>query len=76
MSMNLDPTSRELQCLTGVAHGRTTSAIALELGLSVRTVDHHIANVMRKLDAPTRAAAVAQGMYRGLLQMTPRQPGF
>ena len=75
MSINLEPTARELQCLTGVAHGHTTADIARDLGLSSRTVDHHIANAMRKLNAPTRAAAVALGVHRGLVALHPPANG-
>ncbi|WP_170214210.1 hypothetical protein [Microbacterium lacticum] len=33
---------------------------------SPRTVEHHIAAVLRKLDQPTRARAVAAARERGL----------
>jgi len=60
---------REHQCLRLVALGLVSVAIAEQLGVSIRTVDHHITNAMRKLRAPTRAAAVALALYRGALEM-------
>lgn len=50
---------RESQCLNAAAQGFVSAEIAEQIGLSARTVDHHIANAMRKLGARTRAAAVA-----------------
>ncbi len=43
-------TEREREVLRRVARGLTTKEIAAELGISVRTVDSHRANLMRKLD--------------------------
>lgn len=60
---------REHQCLRLVAIGFVSAAIAKKLGVSTRTVDHHITNAMRKLCAPTRAAAVAQALYQGTLRI-------
>ncbi len=52
-------TARELQVLRKVATGETNKVIAAALGLSERTVDRHVSNILNKLDAPTRAAATA-----------------
>jgi DNA-binding CsgD family transcriptional regulator len=35
------------------------SVIAVQLGLSQHTVKRHVANILLKLDLPTRAAAAA-----------------
>lgn len=43
-------TPREREVVQLVAEGRTSKDIAVQLGLSVKTVDTHRANVMRKLD--------------------------
>ncbi len=51
---------RERECLEQAAAGKVSAAIAQNLGLSPRTVDHHIASAMRKLRAPTRTAAAAR----------------
>lgn len=60
---------REQECLTLVAQGVTTHGIAKQLGISHRTVDHHIASVMTKLAAPTRAAAVARAIAQNFIQL-------
>lgn len=41
--------SREVQVLQQVVDGKTSREIALDLSLSVRTVDSHRANIMQKL---------------------------
>ncbi len=53
--------------LTLLARGSSNAAIAAALELSTHTVHRHVANVLRKLDAPTRAAAVAQAGRIGLI---------
>jgi DNA-binding CsgD family transcriptional regulator len=60
-------TSRELQVLRLVAGGKTNKAIATELGLSERTIDRHVSNILTKLDVPSRAAATAVAYAHKLL---------
>ena len=62
-----DLTQREREVLGFVAEGMRNRDIAERLVLSVRTVDHHVASIMRKLRARTRVAAVAEARRRGLL---------
>ena len=57
--MGLDLTARELECLTLTSRGLTTQEIGEELGLSPRTAKFHVENMMRKLEAKTRAQAVS-----------------
>lgn len=52
-------TTREREVLGLVANGMSNSAIAAELDLSEHTVKRHVANMLLKLDLPTRAAAAA-----------------
>jgi len=52
-------TPRENQVLRLIAAGKTNRMIAAELYLSERTVDRHVSNILNKLNAPSRAAAVA-----------------
>ena len=52
-------TTRELQVIRLIAGGKTNRAIARQLAISERTVDRHVANILRKLDVPTRSAATA-----------------
>jgi DNA-binding NarL/FixJ family response regulator len=57
---NLDVLSmREREVLTLVADGMSNAAIARQLKLSDHTVKRHVANILLKLDLPTRAAAAA-----------------
>jgi pimeloyl-ACP methyl ester carboxylesterase/DNA-binding CsgD family transcriptional regulator len=50
---------REREVLALVADGLSNPAIATELRLSEHTVKRHVANILLKLDLPTRAAAAA-----------------
>jgi len=61
-------TDRELQVLTAVARGDRNKEIALELGISERTVKAHLTNIYNKLGVDSRAAAVSVAMQRGLLR--------
>jgi DNA-binding CsgD family transcriptional regulator len=58
---------RELQVVRLVAVGRTNREIAQELYLSPRTVDMHVRNILRKLDARSRVAAAHRAGELGLL---------
>jgi DNA-binding NarL/FixJ family response regulator len=62
-------TPRELEVLTMVAEGLGNRAIAKGLGISVHTVKFHVAAVLDKLGARSRAEAVAVGLRRGLLMV-------
>lgn len=48
---------REREVLGLVADGLSNPHIAVQLGLSEHTVKRHVANILLKLDMPTRAAA-------------------
>jgi DNA-binding CsgD family transcriptional regulator/tetratricopeptide (TPR) repeat protein len=52
-------TTRELQVLCLVAEGRSNKVIAERLGLSERTIDRHVSNILTKLDVSSRTAATA-----------------
>ena len=60
-------TRRQIEVLRLVAEGLNNQAIAERLFVSDHTVHRHLANILNKLDASTRAAAVAQAARRGLL---------
>ena len=63
-----DPlTKRELEILRLIAFGHTNGEIAEELQISVRTVEHHVASVYRKLDVRTRSAATSIAIAAGLV---------
>jgi DNA-binding NarL/FixJ family response regulator len=50
-----------------VADGLRNTGIAARLVLSRRTVDHHVSAILRKLEASSRGAAVAEARRLGLL---------
>jgi len=52
-------TTRELDVLKLLAEGLQNATIGERLFLSRRTVDHHVAALLRKLEARTRGEAVA-----------------
>jgi len=58
---------RENQVLTLLAQGAPNKEIALELGISERTVKAHVTSIFNKLGASSRAEAVAIAMRSGLL---------
>jgi DNA-binding NarL/FixJ family response regulator len=59
---------RELEVLRLVARGRTNRQIAERLTVSEHTVHRHVANILRKLDTSSRAAAVARAAQAGMLE--------
>lgn len=62
-------TPREHDVLRLVARGQTNAEIAAELGLSERTVAHHVEHVLAKLGVSNRMAAVASAVQCGWLEM-------
>jgi len=60
-------TSREQEVMRLLAEGHTVREVASELSLSVKTVEAHKLNLMRKLDIHNRASLVEYAMQRGLI---------
>jgi two-component system, NarL family, response regulator YdfI len=60
-------TPRELEVLGMLAEGLANKNIAARLGISEHTVKTHVASILAKLDAYSRAEAVAVGVRRGLI---------
>jgi DNA-binding CsgD family transcriptional regulator len=60
-------TPRELDVLKLVARGLSNPDIARQLFLSEHTVHRHLANILRKLNLSSRAAAAAWGVRTGLV---------
>ncbi|HET7554248.1 MAG TPA: helix-turn-helix transcriptional regulator, partial [Gaiellaceae bacterium] len=60
-------TRRELEVVALVAAGRSNREIAERLVVSEHTVHRHVANILRKLGEPTRAAAAARATRDGLV---------
>ena len=64
-----DPLSgRERQVLQLVGEGKSTKAIAVQLGISVKTAESHRARLMKKLDIHETASLVRYAIRRGLIQ--------
>lgn len=63
-------TERELQTLRAVAAGETNKGIALQLGITERTVKAHLTSVYNKLGVDSRAAAIAVAAQNGWLSAT------
>jgi ATP/maltotriose-dependent transcriptional regulator MalT len=59
-------TAREIDVLGLVAQGISNQEIGERLFISSFTVKRHIANILTKLDLPTRAAAAAYAIREGL----------
>ena len=59
-------TQRELEVIRLVATGGTNADIATALGVSIHTVERHLVNIYRKIDARGRADATAYAVRRGL----------
>jgi ATP/maltotriose-dependent transcriptional regulator MalT len=58
---------RESEILRLLAQGLTNRQIARQLCRSEHTVHRHVANILTKLDLPSRAAAVSYAAKRGLV---------
>ena len=61
-------TAREIEVLTLIAEGSTSREIAEDLVISVKTVERHRENIMRKLDIHSRVELVKYAIRRGLIQ--------
>jgi two-component system, NarL family, nitrate/nitrite response regulator NarL len=62
-------TPRETEILSLVGEGMSNKAVARRLGISVHTVKFHLEALFAKLDATSRAEAVAKGLRGGILEI-------
>jgi DNA-binding NarL/FixJ family response regulator len=62
-------TSREMQVLRGIAKGHTTKRLAKDLGLAAPSVETHLRNIFKKLDANNRGEAVSTALKVGLITL-------
>lgn len=62
-------TQRELECLDWTARGKTSWETAVILGISENTVNFHLKNALRKLDANNKCHAIAKAMARGIVRL-------
>ena len=64
-------TEREREILQLVAEGNPNTAIAQQLNISLRTVETHRANLMRKLDSHSPADLVRYALGHGFSKLEP-----
>ena len=62
-------TEREREVLTHIAEDCTNQAIANRLNISVKTVERHRENIMRKLNLHTRTELVKYAIRKGLISL-------
>jgi two-component system nitrate/nitrite response regulator NarL len=62
-------TPREAEILTLVGQGMSNKAVARQLGISVHTVKFHLEALFAKLEATSRAEAVAKGLRGGVIEL-------
>jgi len=63
-----DLTRRELQVLAALARGCSNNELAELLGISVKTVNAHRANIMRKLKASSYGELVSVAIRQGIIE--------
>lgn len=63
-------TSREMEVLELVARGFTNKAIGVQLGISDRTVQGHLAHIFDKLQASSRTEAVMRAVSLGWISQS------
>lgn len=67
----LEPlTGRELEVLSLAAKGFTNKAIGLQLGISDRTVQGHLAHIFNKMQAASRTEAVMRAVSLGWISQS------
>lgn len=66
-SENAALTEREVEVLALAGKGFTNKAIGVQLGISDRTVQGHLANIYSKLNAGSRTEAVMKAVAQGLI---------
>jgi DNA-binding NarL/FixJ family response regulator len=62
-------TSREMQILRGIAKGHTTKRLAKDIGLKAPSIETHLHNIFRKLNATNRGEAVSAALKLGLVTL-------
>jgi DNA-binding CsgD family transcriptional regulator len=62
-----DLSPRELEVLALLVDGASNAAIASALFISLRTARAHVANILAKLDVPTRTAAASLALRRDIV---------
>ncbi len=61
--------ARQTQILEGIAAGKTNKHLARDLGITERTVKHHLTAVFERLGTTRRAETVSRAVEQGLIQL-------
>jgi len=64
-------TKREEEVLQLIAEGLSTTEVAAQLYISVKTVKNHLASVYQKLDSRDRTQAVVRAVRMGIIRLEP-----
>ncbi|MER8977006.1 LuxR family transcriptional regulator [Mesorhizobium sp. M0800] len=64
-----DLSLREKECILWTARGKSSWETGIILGISANTVNFHIKNVLRKLDASSRTAAAIKAISFGIIDL-------
>ena len=62
-------TKRELEILKWIKHGKSNPDIAQITSLSIKTIEYHVGNVLKKLGASNRTTAVVIAIQKRLLAL-------
>lgn len=62
-------TSREIEVLQQAAAGKSNKEIGVQLFVAEGTVKTHMKNILKKLGAPGRTAAIREALHRGLVRL-------
>jgi LuxR family transcriptional activator of bioluminescence operon len=62
--------TREQECLSWLIQGKTSWEIGTIMGITARTVDFHIANIVTKLDCRNRQQAIATAMLNDSMRQS------
>lgn len=61
-------TPRELETLRAIAEGKSSKEIAVQMGVSVKTIETHRTRLFRKIEARSAAEAVRYAVREGLIE--------
>ncbi len=62
-------TNRELEILKWIKHGKSNTEISEIMVLSIKTIEYHVGNILKKLGASNRTAAVVIAIKNKLLAL-------
>lgn len=69
LNNNCEPTTRELEVMDLLYEGHSNKVTAERLGITLRTVEHHLETAYQKLNAHGRADAVVKALKVGWITL-------